>query len=314
GLDDKGSGSSTNPADQLRHNASNINRLHLNPKKKSGAQRRREGIQRAKERGEPIRYYNLNRRGRTEGNVSTPQKRQRSEGNSPKTPENKTSKKVKQQGASSSSGSNTTEPAAYTYSQAMTQLKMAIVLESYPEEKLSDVMLKSIKTSVTKEIFKANPGELPRFTNYHGEKGILYITCADEASRDWLLAKVRGDLKDCVGAPLRIGPSKEIVKSTKMTTWVSAELIELLGEKDHKGIITLIGLQNPTLPTEDMTVITSHSDTSGTTLVLFVGELGLKELRRMGFKAHLGLTQLTFKLIGKKDTPHTEGPSSQPTT
>lgn len=311
-LSGEGSSNTANLPDDLRHNASNINRLHLDrPKKASGGQRRKWAKQQAKLEGVPIR-----KRGKGKGNAPfTPttlsSKRQRSEGNSPTTPESKAKEKKSRHDVSQPGPSGETHAASY--SQAVTQLKMAVVLEAYPDAKLSDEMMKSLKTSLTKEIFKSKPEESPKFTNYYGEKGVLYITCADEASRQWLVNKISGDLKECIGTPLRTGPFKEIVRSTKMTMWVSAELVDLIGATDPKSVITLLRTQNPNLPIEDISVINSNVDKAGTTIVLHVGESALKVLKEMGFKAHLGLSQVTFKILGRRDSkPHGEGTANKP--
>ncbi|KAL1446431.1 hypothetical protein WDU94_012295, partial [Cyamophila willieti] len=180
-------------------------------------------------------------------------------------------------------------------------------------EKIPEDKMKVLRTSLTKEIFKSSPEEAPRFTNHYTEKSVLYITCADEASRAWLVQKIDGPLKNCVDIPLKVGPSKDIIKTIKLIVHVPEELMEELGVDEPKRIIPLLATQNPGLTVDDLQVVHVQRDSGSTTIVVNVAEETLRKLREMEFKVHLGLSQLFFKVQGGKSNPsHAAGAPSKP--
>jgi hypothetical protein len=76
-----------------------------------------------------------------------------------------------------------------TYSQDLTALKMAVVLEGFPENKLTEEQSKKIQQAVLGEVWKCDPGTGPQFKNSYVEKVVVYITCAKEKARSWLLER-----------------------------------------------------------------------------------------------------------------------------
>lgn len=201
-----------------------------------------------------------------------------------------------------------------TFSQALTSTKMAIVLEKFPDERLSEETTSQIRTTLTREVFKTSPGCAPKFTNNYAERGVLYITCANNESRSWLEEKVNAlvipDIK------LRVGPAKQIVQAVKATVWIPEDLLQTLGEEDPKKIISLLEIQNPGLCAEDIQIISTKKDKAGQTIVLLLGASALKKLREMGLKAYLGLSQLTFRVQGAGGLSQTvhEGHPNKPST
>lgn len=69
-----------------------------------------------------------------------------------------------------------------TVSQALTA-KMAVILDNYPEERLSEWQSKKVQMAVMGEIWKYQPGTVPQFQNSYGEKGVAYFTCGNEKSK-----------------------------------------------------------------------------------------------------------------------------------
>lgn len=304
---DSGSGSTTNL--EVTKTASKLNRLHLNKPRLSGAQRRKMRIAEAIAKGEPILPRKPRKGGMAKETGSQPSltpktpnpKRPRSVETSPIEAKAFTPlKRAKHTEVKPQSKPLTTYEGVEgaSFSDAVKQLKMAVVPERYPEEKISEEKMKLLTSSLTKEIFKSSSDGAPRFTNFYNEKGVLHITCADQSSRLWLVDRLSGPLKNCVGIPLKVGLSKDILKTTKMIVYVPDELYNSLGIDQPKSVIPLLATQNPGLSVEDIRVLHSQKDSKGTTLVVLVGEENLRSLREMGFKAHLGLSQLTFKVQG----------------
>lgn len=310
--DSEGNGNSTNPTGEtaLQHVASDVNRLHLNKKKLSGAQKRKVKIQMAIAAGEPVkpRKKRSNRTSETkepEGKLGP--KRGRSEGSTPGSTSGQPQKKPKS-GGSPIGRPSTSEKTGGSYSEALTALKMAITGKNYPEDKLTEEQSVRIQRAILGEIFKFTGGSGPQFKNSYFEKGVLFITCVNERARSWLM-EVTPKLELWEGAVLKVGTAKDILKTTKVAVWVPTKLLEV---KEPKQVLQLLKSQNSGLKTEDWRIINNQEDQKGTTLVMTIDETSMKVLNSMGLKLYLGLTQLSFKVLGRQ--PQHAGNSDKPAT
>lgn len=269
----------------------------------SGAQSRKLAIEAAKARGEPIRPRKprANRQRKELGATknpepnSDPKKRARqSEGSTPSPSVRRDPKKIREDGDRTKPG---TSASGQSYSQSISAIKMAITLQTYPEGKLTPDQAKQIQQTLTKEIFKCEAGTGPQFTNSYEHGGVLFVSCANETSKEWLVGKLP-QLQVWEGANLRIGAAKDVVKTSKVIVWIPTDLVEA---KESTKILPLLKTQNSTLLTEEWRIISSRSEQQGTTLVLALSESSLKELSKVGFKAYLGLSQITFRVSKKAE-------------
>lgn len=282
----------------------------------SGAQRRRIAIEAAKARGEPIRPRKprANRQNKQLGIAKDPEdksdqkKRNRTEGSTPPSAQ-KVTKKIREDDERTKPG---TSAPGQSYSQSISAIKMAVALQTYPEGKLTPEQAKQIQQSLTKEIFKCEAGTGPQFTNSYTHGGVLFVSCANKESKQWLEGKIP-QLQLWEGANLRVGVAKDVVKTSKVIVWIPTDLVEA---KEPVKILQMLKTQNKGLETEEWRIISNKQEPQGTTLVLAINESSLKELSKAGFKAYLGLSQLTFR-VPKKTEEKTEdvaGTSSKPAT
>ncbi|KAJ8980511.1 hypothetical protein NQ317_007931 [Molorchus minor] len=192
-----------------------------------------------------------------------------------------------------------TSTGVITFKQALTSTKMAIAPTSYPEDKLTLEQAKQLQLAITKEIWKCEPGTGPQFAGSYPQTGVLIITCENEASKAWLKLKVPS-LELWEGVSLRVDDAKEILKTNKVLVWVPTEFLEV---REPARILQLLQTQNMGLKTEEWRIIGSRSETQGITLVLGLDDKTLEELSKRGFKAYIGLTQITFRVNYKINLP-----------
>jgi hypothetical protein len=100
---------------------------------------------------------------------------------------------------------------------------MAVVLEEYPENKLTEEQSKEVQQAVLGEVWKCTPETGPQFKNSCANKVVAHITCANEKARSWLMEKIP-HVQPWEGAVLRVGATRDIVKTTKVAMWVPTEL------------------------------------------------------------------------------------------
>jgi hypothetical protein len=76
-----------------------------------------------------------------------------------------------------------------TYKKALTNIKVSISRETYPEDKLTEDDQKSI-LEVLGEVLRMTPIELPHLKSYRLEGGALIYICADQQSGQWLIKAI----------------------------------------------------------------------------------------------------------------------------
>jgi hypothetical protein len=73
-----------------------------------------------------------------------------------------------------------------TYREALTNVKIAILKENYPEDKLSEEDQDLILAEIVR-VFRMTPRDrLLQFRSYRLERGMLIHVCADQQSGQWL--------------------------------------------------------------------------------------------------------------------------------
>lgn len=312
------------PQELIQGMEQGLGNLDLNQKRLSGSQRRKLAIQAAIARGEPIkpRKPRSNRKPRRQleagkppvhaesakqrraetsaGDGKDPGKRERSSEASTPSPI-KNPKRSRQEDtqatASSSKGS---------YKEMVASIKMAVSLDNYPEGRMTEDQCKKLQLAITREIWKCPPGKGPQFTSSYPQGGILIVKCNNEDAKNWLLQVVPG-LSPWEGAVLRVGHAGDIIKTAKVLVWVPKDIVETTKPRE---ILSLLETQNMELKTADWRIINCKSEPLGITIVLGLDENTLKELEKRGYKAFLGLSQLTFRVIQKSGTHNAAGTSS----
>ncbi|KAJ8911047.1 hypothetical protein NQ315_004694 [Exocentrus adspersus] len=171
---------------------------------------------------------------------------------------------------SSSTGGRSFRPEYFSH-------KMAITPENFPEDKLS--------------LEQAKQGLDPNSLAVIPSRGVLFVTCANQASRAWLFEMVPR-LCPYEGANLRVCSAKDILKTNRVMVWIPTDMLDA---KVPSIIFQLLETQNPGLHTKEWRVLHNRPEPQGLSLVIGMHDKCLKELRERGFKAYLGLTQLTFR-------------------
>lgn len=139
--------------------------------------------------------------------------------------------------------------------------------------------------------------------------GVLFVICADEEAKTWLLDKVP-TLTPWEAASLRVDDAKKVVKTARVVVWVPTDFLE---SKDPTRILELLEIQNEGLSTEEWRVVGCRTEKNGLVLVLAMAEDSLKKLSQRGNKAYFGLTQVTFKPTAPpKDNAEAAGAPSKP--
>jgi hypothetical protein len=101
-----------------------------------------------------------------------------------------------------------------TYKEALTNIKIVIFKESYPEDKINDDDQKYILEELGK-LLRRTPLELPHPKPYSLEGGALIYICADQQSGQWL-TKAIGNHKLRTGARLKVTDAKNLPKPVKV--------------------------------------------------------------------------------------------------
>jgi len=75
-----------------------------------------------------------------------------------------------------------------TYKEAGTGIKMAVIHRRHPETKLDQTQIDMIQTKLLNAVDRTPLGETPpQFLNSKSAQGVIWITCANEHSKDWLM-------------------------------------------------------------------------------------------------------------------------------
>lgn len=329
GINPPESSATTPQAEQLEGVTETLDNLGLNTKRLSGAQRRKLAVEAAKAKGVSIkpRKTRANRKPKrlmqqnmvagkppgeetaTLGSLQTQRmrgKRVRSEDEQSPSSTQDRAKKGRHEPAKEKPSTS----AGVSYKAALTAVKLAIALETYPEAKLTADQAKKIQISLTKEIWKSKAGEGPQIVNSYPQSGVLFITCANNSSREWVLEKVP-ILKPWEGAKLRVGEARDVVRTVRVITWVPTDDLDTT---EPKKILQLLEIQNKNLKTEDWRLINSQSEKKGITLVLAMTEENLKDLAARNYKAFVGLKEITFRPTKSQRVPNAEdaGNSNKP--
>jgi hypothetical protein len=176
-----------------------------------------------------------------------------------------------------------------TYEEAVTGIEMAIIQRRHPEVILdqtqTDIIQEKLLTAVD-----ANPaGETPpQFLHSIFAQGVLWITCANESTKDWLMQTISGLGELWEGAELTVVDSKEIPKRLMM-------FVRIPDTSEVNTVITRLRKQNPELNTSDWLVMSRKVTENEQMLAFSVDPDSYKALAKSDFKAFWGLGRIIFR-------------------
>lgn len=187
----------------------------------------------------------------------------------------------------------------------ITAIKMAIVLDGYPEAKLTAEQGEAIEETIMDELQPLEDGSAPHFSGTYMEKGALIIACTNDETKRWLEALIPR-LKPLGETKLNIGPRKDILRSTRVFFRTHPKLLKRTPEQ----VIEMLDKQNPTLKVKEWKILPAKADPRGYGFVCYLDEVCHNAVRSANSIAHIGLWQVSLVSATAKD--NAQGPTDQP--
>lgn len=151
-----------------------------------------------------------------------------------------------------------------------------------------------VKTALTDAFDDVAEGQQPpRFSGVNLRGGFLLASCADQATKDWLVRVV----EKCVpweGAKLSTCDAKDVPKPVRTLVWIPGPA------QEPEKTLKCLRMQNPGLQTNTWTVVDTKPDPKGQQLVLLMDEASWKRIEDLQCKPYLNLTRVLFKALGRK--------------
>lgn len=172
---------------------------------------------------------------------------------------------------------------------------MAIVLENFPEEKLSKDDGLELQGRIVDEIFKAEDRTRLQFRKSYHKRGALVLICENEDCRAWLMQTV---------PKLSVEGGKRLVsfdyKDHLQTTRVVLTPPDHVAERDVKKIMELVGTQNRDIKIDEWRVVNDNKEKGYRTITLLIDEHSATALKNMHWKISLGLGKVKLEDISKR--------------
>lgn len=205
------------------------------------------------------------------------------------TPEDKEEQKKRkgQDGAATA-----TAGTAETFAERVLVVKMAVVREDHPQNRLTEEEALKIKRELGRRAMK---GKNVRMTSCHLEAGAIVVGCANSITKEWLENQIQ-ELNPYQGLQLKTGPARSLVKTVTVSTFVPKT-----NEAENKEeVMEALKNQNE-LQTEYWSTVGGNSNPNGQSLVFRIDEESLQKLKALNMRPFVGSERLTFKLQGEKN-------------
>ena len=164
---------------------------------------------------------------------------------------------------------------------------------------------------------KLGSGIHPKFSECRHREGTLRITCADQATKDWL-GGLTSQEEPWEGAKLRFVEAKNLPKPVRTMVWVPGPVLE------PEKIISRIAVQNEGICTESWRVVDRKEDSKGQQLVVLMDQTSWDTLGKVDHRPYLNFSRVAFKVLSKakadegatggEKMEEGEGPSEEPPT
>jgi len=251
-------------------------------KRLSGAARRKLKRARMGE-GSASRRDHREPHARPQTSRSTPMKRHRSDGSTPKEAR-RTEKRSKV---------STKVSTVKSFRDVVSGFRMAFIHED-PETFLSEEETGGIKSWILSSLDKLQKGEMyPRFADCRHRHGALHITCQDEATRDWLTLLLQQETP-WEGAKLRFIDAKNLPKPIRTMVWIPGP------QEEPATLLNRIEKQNPEVSTKDWRVVDRKDDDKGQQLIVVMDQTSWDQLgKACNHRPYLNFSQVLFKALAK---------------
>jgi hypothetical protein len=155
-------------------------------------------------------------------------------------------------------------------------------------------------------VVDANPqGETPpQFLHSKFTLGILWVRCANESSKAWLMQVIGGLGGPWKGTELTVVEFKDLPKGPKV-------IMHIPDTTEATTVSTCVQIQNPELETTDWSVMSHKVAGREQKLALSIDPNSFKALNTLNFKAFWGLGRITFRTLKEeKRKPEDESTAS----
>lgn len=193
-----------------------------------------------------------------------------------------------------------------SYSEAAKGLRMAVVDRRHPDilldQRQADLIMNKLGEVVDQT--PSSSTSPPQFEGSRYTGGIIWITCANEHTKDWLKKSVESMGKLWEELDLTVVEAKDLPKRPKALVWIP-------GTPEEGDVRTRLERQNPGLKTKDWHKLSNKTEKDGTILAFSMDGASYRILEQARFKAYYGLRTVTFKPI--QSTPEdNKGSTSEP--
>ncbi|KAI5709888.1 hypothetical protein M8J75_003940 [Diaphorina citri] len=182
---------------------------------------------------------------------------------------------------------------------------MAVWLEGYPENKLTDEDANNLQEKMLDFIRPLENGNGPQFNNCRLESGVLVMTCVNQATQKWLIDCV-AKIGKCGEIKLEVGVASKVLNTTKVIT----RLPKVMKDHPMEKVLQRLDIQNNDIKTEDWRLINTKTESNVKTVVFLINEEELGKLKERGLSLYLGLEKIQFSIIEKKARAGDPGPES----
>jgi hypothetical protein len=176
------------------------------------------------------------------------------------------------------------------YKEALTNIKVAIFKDTYPEDKVSENDQDCILEEPGKMLHRTPIGELPHLKSYRLGGALIYI-CADQQPGQWLI-KATDNHRLGSGAKLKATDARNLPKPIKVAIRVRDKVAQTQDE-----LLRWINNLNPGLHTENRRVLGRQSEPKGQRLFVHIDRDSLVTIQKTGNKIFTGLSQEIVKVL-----------------
>jgi hypothetical protein len=167
-------------------------------------------------------------------------------------------------------------------------------------EPMSEEQMKMVRLqlgTVLIEEWKDARGDGPKFLGFLHKTGWILVTCADQASLDWLVGAVP-KLKPWPEATLSVIPEGELPKPATAITFISDADVSSI-----EDALALFRIQNSGLNTELWRVLGEKAEQGGKVVTFALDEPSAEALRACGCEVTIGFRKVVFRLRGGPNAP-----------
>lgn len=181
-----------------------------------------------------------------------------------------------------------------SYRAALTNIKLAIVPDKYPYQRLELEDLEHVRGLITEKLEDA-PDPLPILEVGHAlSAGAIHVSCRDSMAAKWLQANLSGE---CVGTGvIRVINAADLPKPVKMA-WKSRNMALV----DVDRAVKMLQRLNPSLRTNEWKVVSSVVEEHHIRRVVLMDRVSADAIADAGYALPGGIEYCVFKLLEDPD-------------